>query len=113
MATQEPLTSEIQRGTKQSKSTQSYSSFPWMGQSQTGSFFYDVTDRAIIDPDFPCLINAGSCGLHVVYGAFKYGIASTGWKMDSLLKSLWYMFSGSPARRVENMKTLQDVASGQ
>ena len=37
-----------------------------------------------------------ACSLHV---AFKYGVTSTGWKLDSLLRSLWYMFSDSSARR--------------
>ena len=69
--------------------------------------FYDVADRALIDPDFPCLINAGSYGLYVVHGALKYGVTSTGWKLDSLLRSLWYMFSDSSPRR-EQYETLTE-----
>ena len=61
----------------------------------------DCSDRALTDPDLPHLINVGSCGLHVVHGAFKYGVTATGWKLDSLLRSLYYMFSDSPARREE------------
>ena len=65
--------------------------------------FFDsfCSDRAQTDPDLPHLINVGSCGLHVVHGAFKYGVTATGWKLDSLLRSLYYMFSDSPARREE------------
>ena len=66
------------------------------------------SDRAPTDPDFPHLINVGSCGLHVVHGAFKYGVKATGWILDSLLRShvllrsydhMYYMFSDSPARK--------------
>ena len=65
--------------------------------------FFDsfCSDRALTDPDLPHLINVGSCGLHLVHGAFKYGVKATGWKLDSLLRSLYYMFSDSPARREE------------
>lgn len=58
-----------------------------------------MTDRALTDPDLTRLINAGSCGLHVVHGALKYGVTATGWKLDSLLRSMWYMVTDSPARR--------------
>lgn len=69
--------------------------------------FYDqlVDDRKHEDPDMPSLLNIGSCSLHVVHGGFKYGATSTGWKLDSVLRSLWYVFENAPARR-EDYETI-------
>ena len=36
-----------------------------------------VKDRTISDPEIPHLINVGSCGLHIVHGAFKTGATTT------------------------------------
>ena len=45
-----------------------------------------VKDRAISDPEIPQLINVGSCGLHIVHGAFKTGATAKGWHIDNMLK---------------------------
>lgn len=45
------------------------------------------------------LLNVGSCGLHVVHGAFKRGAEKSGLSIDKLLSSLYYLFNNSPARR--------------
>ena len=37
-----------------------------------------IKDRTISDPEIPQLINVGSCGLHVVHGAYKAGANATG-----------------------------------
>ena len=37
-----------------------------------------IMDRTISDPEISQLINVGSCGLHVVHGAFKAGATATG-----------------------------------
>ena len=52
-------------------------------------------------PECPDLIDISSCGLHAVHGAFKTGANATGWKVDNLLRSLWYLFSESHARRAD------------
>ena len=52
-------------------------------------------------PDAPCLLDPGICGLHVVHGAFKSGFQSTSWQLDTILKSLFYLFNESPARRAD------------
>jgi len=57
------------------------------------------TDRSIVNPEIPSLIDIGTCGLHVIHGAFRSGFESTGWKIDSLLKLMFYLFNESPARR--------------
>lgn len=56
-------------------------------------------ERKNESPDASDLIDLSTCGLHVVHGAFKTGANATGWKIDSLLRSLWYLFADSPARR--------------
>ena len=61
-------------------------------------------DRANSDPDLPELINVGSCGLHIIHGAFKRGAVATGWHIDNLLRSLWYLFSDAPAKKEDFIK---------
>ena len=58
-----------------------------------------LLEREASDIDLPCLIDLGTCGLHVVHGALRKGFEETGWKLDRLLRSLWYLFNESPARR--------------
>lgn len=60
-----------------------------------------VAEREALNPNSSFLIDIGSCGLHVVHGAFKTGFDHTGWKVDTTLKSLWYLFNESPARRAD------------
>ena len=45
------------------------------------------------------LINVGSCGLRVVHGAFRSGPQKTKWSTESILKALYKLFDGSPAKR--------------
>lgn len=47
----------------------------------------------------PELIEIGSCSLHVLHGAFRYGMEHTEWRLDTLLRALYYLFHDSPARR--------------
>ena len=63
-----------------------------------------VKDRAISDPKIPQPINVGSCWLHIVHRAFKIGTTATGWHIDNLLKSMWCVFSDSPAKKDDYMK---------
>ena len=69
--------------------------------------FYDnlLEDRKQEDPNIPSLLNVGSCGLHVVHGGFQTGATATGWKLESLLRSVWYLFVDAPARR-EDYETI-------
>lgn len=70
------------------------------GPSTNWKFYESLLQvRKEHDPDLPTLINVGSCGLHVLHGAFQFGCTQSGWKLDSLLRSLYYCFSDSPARR--------------
>jgi len=69
------------------------------GPNVNHKFYKDFcSDRALLEPELPLLFDIGTCGLHVVHGAFRTGFESTGWKLDVILKSLWYLFNESPAR---------------
>ena len=56
------------------------------------------------DPELPELINVSLCGLHIIHGAFKRGAIATGWHIDNLLWSLWYLFSDEPAKKEDYRK---------
>ena len=45
----------------------------------------------------PGLINVGSCGLHVVHGAFQSGAQKTKWDVNSSSKALYKLFDEFPA----------------
>ena len=45
------------------------------------------------------LLNVGSCGLHVIHGAFRSAMSETGWDIETLLTSAYCLFKDSPARR--------------
>ena len=70
------------------------------GPNSNLKFYRDLVNSRELDmPNAPSLLDIGTCGLHVVHGAFRTGFNATGWKIDSLLRSLFYLFSESPARR--------------
>lgn len=47
------------------------------------------------------LLDIGSCGLHVVHGAFRTGHGATGWHLNELFKDMHRLFKNSPARRAD------------
>ena len=55
--------------------------------------------RKIQDPNCPNLIVIGSCGLHVLHGAYGAGQNATDWSLDKFLKVIYSMFKMAPARR--------------
>lgn len=50
------------------------------------------------------LLNIGSCGLHVIHGAFKDGAEASEWPAQKLLLALYHLFKDSPARREDYTK---------
>ena len=54
--------------------------------------------RKIQDPNCPNLIVIGSCGLHVVHGAYGAGQSATDWSLDTFLKAIYSIFKMAPAR---------------
>ena len=55
------------------------------------------------------LVNIGSCDLHTVHNSFQAGGQASGWKVSSLLSSLYYVFKDSPARREDFCKVTGGV----
>ncbi|KAE8737611.1 hypothetical protein FOCC_FOCC016927 [Frankliniella occidentalis] len=51
------------------------------------------------------MVDLGSCGLHVVHGAFKTGVNAVQWDLKEFLIGLHYLFHKSPARRGHFTKT--------
>lgn len=49
--------------------------------------------------EIPQIMDVGSCGLHIVHGAFQTGIKATEWQLDKVLMAMWKLFNDSPARR--------------
>lgn len=47
------------------------------------------------------LLDIGSCGLHIVHGAFKTGLKSTSWNLNKFLYDIFNLFKNSPARRAD------------
>lgn len=49
--------------------------------------------------DHLCLIDIGTCSLHVVNNAYKAGLEKSGWNINTFLRSLYYLFKDFPTRR--------------
>ena len=47
------------------------------------------------------MISIGSCGLHIIHGAFKFGFEKTSWKMKGILKGSFVILHDTPARRAD------------
>ena len=43
----------------------------------------------------------GSCGLHVINGAFQTGNNASGWQINRLLRAMYRLFKDVPARRAQ------------
>ena len=54
------------------------------------------------------LIDIGSCGLHVVHGAFKDGAAASTWNVDEFMKSLHWLFKDTPVRREDYCRAVKN-----
>ena len=73
------------------------------GPNVNWKFFSDLKKK-IADDYGTCLINIGSCDLHVVHNSFKSGMNATGWQVSSFLSSVYYLFKNAPARK-EDLQT--------
>lgn len=45
------------------------------------------------------LLDVGSCGLHILHGAFKDGVRSIGWDIIKYMRGIYNIFKDVPARR--------------
>ena len=66
--------------------------------------FHRLFNERIHNEHGVSLVNVGSCGLHTVHNSFQTGGQASGWKVSSLLSSLYYLFKDSPARREDYCK---------
>ena len=72
--------------------------------------FYDDLVRQRDAEDVPMLLNMGSCSLHVIHGAFKHGVQSSGWNVDGVLlqQDLKIILQSLEAINYQNASALQD-----
>ena len=56
------------------------------------------------NPQSPLLLVIGSCGLHVLHGAYQTAHKKTTWEVQKVLKALHGIFKKSPARRADYLK---------
>jgi hypothetical protein len=70
--------------------------------------FYDIIQNRLQIEKNKSMLNAGSCGLHIVHGAFKHGIDASGWNVDEFLKSIHWLLKDTPARREDYAKSVQN-----
>ena len=73
--------------------------------------FLDLMKKILHEDYDTSLLNIGSCGLHTVHNCFKSGAVASGWAVDSVLSSLYYLFKDSPARREDFCKIVSTTDS--
>ena len=61
--------------------------------------FYEAVTKDRAEDKLHQLINIGSCGLHVIHGAFKSDAEATNWNIKKVLQSAFQILHDSPARR--------------
>lgn len=45
------------------------------------------------------MVSLGSCGLHIIHGAFKYAFEKTSWDMKGIMKGSFVILHDTPVRR--------------
>ncbi|CAF4012810.1 unnamed protein product [Rotaria sordida] len=58
-----------------------------------------------------CLLTIGSCNIHIIHNAFKNGILSSKWYVDSFCLDLYSWFKCSPARQEDYKNVSEDIDS--
>ena len=61
--------------------------------------FYNEIAKLREKSGLPKLINMGSCNLHAVHAALKFGAESTGWNLKKLMNGAYRLFKDSLAHR--------------
>lgn len=56
------------------------------------------------------LLNVGSCGLHILHGAFKKGADALNWNVDQFLSNAYWLLKDSPARREDYAKAVGQIS---
>lgn len=60
----------------------------------------------------PVPLDLGSCGLHVLHGAFKKGFEETGWRLVPFLRAIYYFFKNFPARQATLASCIASLKEG-
>ena len=60
--------------------------------------FYEAVTKDRAEDKLHQLINIGSCGLHLIHGAFKSEAEATNWNIKKVLQSAFQILHDSPAR---------------
>ena len=47
------------------------------------------------------MVSIGSCGLHIIHGAFKFAFQKTSWGMKGIIKGTFVILHDTPARRAD------------
>ena len=71
------------------------------GPAVNWKFFNLLKSHLEQNENSPSMLNIGSCGLHVVHGAFQMAHKKVGWQVIQFLRGIYYLFKDSPARRAE------------
>ena len=59
--------------------------------------FLELLPELRAEAEIPSLINIGSCGIHVMHGAFKTSAKASRWGVSKILKALARLFLDGPA----------------
>ena len=71
------------------------------------TIFWHINELILQDhPEFPGLIDLGSCTVHIIHNAFGKGIDQYGKDIDQLCMDLYFLFKHSAAR-YEDFKNVQ------
>ena len=70
------------------------------GSSVNWKFYEKLIESREIS-ELTGLIKIGSCGLHVIHGAFKSETMSCEWDIVKIFKGLYTLFNDMPARRAD------------
>ena len=69
------------------------------GPSVNWKFIDELSNDDAFGSDESELLEIGSCGLHVVHGAFQTGLNAVNWNVNSTLRAFYRILKDSPARR--------------
>ena len=67
---------------------------------------FDSVQRHQEALEYSSLSNLGSCGLHMVHGAFKAGSQESGWGIHKTFKAMWKIFQDEGEKRTPELMKL-------
>ena len=67
---------------------------------------FDPVQRHQGELEYFSLSNLGSCGLHMVHGAFKAGAQESVWGIHKIFKAMWNIFQDEGEKRTPELMKL-------